>query len=55
MVQFMASKYVLKARQLSARDAKMRYTAFKVCFQFQVAPVHGGRLRAGWARDWGTD
>jgi hypothetical protein len=36
---------VLKARLVSALETKMWWTAFKPCFQFQLAPLqHGGVL-----------
>ena len=41
--KLMVSKSVLRARLVSALETKIRYTAFKVCFQFQLAPLqHGG-------------
>ena len=38
------SKPVLKAPVVSALETMIRYIAFKVCFQFQLTPLHpGGR------------
>jgi hypothetical protein len=37
-----ASKPELKASLVSALETKMWWTAFKLCFQFQRAPLHQG-------------
>jgi len=45
-----ASKPVLKAPMISAPETIIAYTAFKLCFQFQLAPLqHGEEIRLpGW-------
>ena len=50
VVQVETPRPVLKAPDLiSARETKLRYTAFKLCFQFQRAPLYRGGGGGGGA------
>jgi hypothetical protein len=43
------SKYVLNAPTVSALETKILSTAFKFCFEIQLAPLQRGRQRRGGA------
>ena len=40
-------KTVLKAPMVSALETIISYTAFNVCFQFKLAPLHNGTIEIG--------